>query len=113
MLNINEFGLVVMTRKRVRQSLERMLSIACPYCNGKASVESPETVACEVFRELERIAAEGVKGGLRVVLQPQVSEYMEAEMAEHLDNLRKSWDIEISLFADESFHHEQFDIIEE
>lgn len=112
-LNINEFGLIVLTRKRVRKSLERMMSIPCPYCEGKAVVESPETVAYTVLRELEKIAAEGVKGNLRVVLHPQVSECMETEMAEHLQQISKNWNFNISLLADDNFHHEQYDIIEE
>jgi len=111
-LNINDFGLVVMTRKRVRPSLERMTTQPCPYCDGRAVVKRPETVALEVLRELERIALEGVRGGLRVELHPGVCEYIEAEMAEHLNLIRDTNKLNVTLLAKEGFHREQFDIIE-
>jgi len=112
-LNINDFGLVVMTRKRVRQSLERMSTRPCPYCGGTAVVKSPETVSCEVMRDLEDIAEEGVRGSLRVITHPEVSEFLATEMAGHIEAMSKAYGFQISLGADEHFHHEQFDIFEE
>src|SRR5688500_20193929 len=51
-LQISEFGLIEMTRKRVRQSLERSLTQACPYCGGSGRIKSNTTIALEVWREL-------------------------------------------------------------
>ncbi|HUX06617.1 MAG TPA: Rne/Rng family ribonuclease [Acidobacteriota bacterium] len=112
-LKINEFGLIAMTRKRTRKSLERMSTRPCPYCDGTAVVKNHETVSCEVLRELEKIAQEGVRGNLRVVAHPEVSEYLAGEMSQYLEEIRKSYKLEISLLADEHVHHEQFDIFEE
>src|SRR3979411_2284092 len=50
-LQISEFGLIEMTRKRVRQSLERSLTQACPYCSGSGRIKSNTTVALEIWRE--------------------------------------------------------------
>ncbi|MGZ7032892.1 MAG: Rne/Rng family ribonuclease, partial [Thermoanaerobaculia bacterium] len=51
-LQISDFGLIEMTRKRVRQSLERSLTQACPYCGGSGRIKSNMTIALEIWREL-------------------------------------------------------------
>lgn len=53
-LNISEFGLVEMTRKRVRESLVQFLCEECPTCDNRGFVKSKETVAYEIMRELKR-----------------------------------------------------------
>ena len=55
-LQISEFGLIEMTRKRVRQSLERSLTQACPYCGGSGRIKSNTTIAFEIWRELMKTA---------------------------------------------------------
>ena len=57
-LRITELGLVEMTRKRMRESLGRMLHEACFYCDGQGFVKTATTVAYEIFREIRREAAE-------------------------------------------------------
>ncbi|HFD31186.1 MAG TPA: ribonuclease G [Gammaproteobacteria bacterium] len=51
---VSSLGLVQMTRKRTRESLEHVLCEPCPVCNGRGSVKTPETVAFEIFREILR-----------------------------------------------------------
>ncbi len=55
-LRISELGLVEMTRKRVRESIGRMLHEDCSYCDGKGFVKTATTVAYEIFREIRREA---------------------------------------------------------
>src|SRR6184192_2880859 len=54
-LQISEFGLIEMTRKRVRQSLERSLTQACPYCGGSGRIKSNTTISLEIWRELMKM----------------------------------------------------------
>ena len=54
-LQISEFGLIEMTRKRVRQSLERSLTQACPYCGGSGRIKSNTTISLEIWRELMKL----------------------------------------------------------
>ena len=56
-LQFNDFGLVAITRKRVKQSLERTLCTPCPYCEGAGYVKSPQTVVGEILQEAQKIAA--------------------------------------------------------
>ena len=67
-LQFNDFGLVAITRKRVKQSLERTLCAPCPYCEGAGYVKSVQTVISEILQEAHKIAAavEGPNVVLRV-----------------------------------------------
>lgn len=111
-LPINDFGLIILTRKRVRGSLEKTLTRGCHYCDSKGYLKTDRTIACEILRELERIAMEGVKGELRVALHPDICAFLTTEMESHLQWTREHFGLELSLVADTKFHHEQFSIIE-
>ncbi|HTK39168.1 MAG TPA: Rne/Rng family ribonuclease, partial [Pyrinomonadaceae bacterium] len=55
-LSFNDFGLIIMTRKRVKQSLERTLCSPCEYCEGAGWVKSPQTVCYEILAEARRLS---------------------------------------------------------
>ena len=74
--------------------------------------KTAETVACEVLRELERIAYEGVKGELRITMNPEVAEQLGQKMEKHLEWVRGRYGLDVSVLADARFHHEQFEILE-
>ena len=62
-LQFNDFGLVAITRKRVKQSLERTLCTPCPYCEGAGYVKSVQTIVSEILQEAHKIApAHGRQG---------------------------------------------------
>src|SRR3989338_2145227 len=55
-LQVSDFGLVIVTRKRVKQSLERQLTEPCPYCSGSGSIKSASTICAEILTEMKKIA---------------------------------------------------------
>ncbi len=55
-LSFNDFGLIIMTRKRVKQSLERTLCAPCDYCEGAGWIKSPQTVCYEILDEARRLS---------------------------------------------------------
>jgi ribonuclease G len=55
-LQVSDFGLVIVTRKRVKQSLERVLTEPCPYCSGAGTIKSSATVCYEILSEVKRWA---------------------------------------------------------
>jgi ribonuclease G len=57
-LSFNDFGLIIMTRKRVKQSLERTMCSPCEYCEGAGWVKSPQTVCYEILSESRRLSKE-------------------------------------------------------
>jgi ribonuclease G len=72
-LQISDFGLVEMTRKRVRPSLERLLCRPCPECGGTGRVKSAETVCYEIERELRQAHRSLPPGVIELVVHPAVA----------------------------------------
>ena len=108
-LSFNDFGLIIMTRKRVKQSLERTMCAPCDYCEGAGWVKSPTTVCYEILVEARRLS-KSVEDLRHTTLRvhPDVSkalrnaerEVME-EIEAHLGN--------VDITADKSIHQAQFD----
>ncbi|GAB4293979.1 MAG: ribonuclease G [Desulfuromonadia bacterium] len=110
-LKISELGLVEMTRKRVRESIGRMLCEPCPYCEGRGYVKSKVTVCHEIFRELHRemIDVRGTKVMLSV--HPQVADLLYDEERRGLEELERTFKKRITVRAKPGFHQEQFEIL--
>jgi ribonuclease G len=72
LLSVNEFGLVILTRKRVKQSLERLLLEPCPYCSGSGQVKSVGSVCSEIYEELRKIVSDVDGQRLRLRVNPAV-----------------------------------------
>ena len=54
-LAVSDFGLVIITRKRVKQSLERVLTEPCPYCSGTGVIKSSSTICYEILSEIKKV----------------------------------------------------------
>jgi len=111
LLSVNEFGLVILTRKRVKQSLERLLMQPCPYCSGSGQVKSASTVCSEIFAEVRKLAAD--VRGRRLVLRvnPEVARALGGEEAPVRKSLEALLGGELALQADPLLHQEQFDVV--
>src|SRR5207248_10301863 len=72
-LQFNDFGLVAITRKRVKQSLERTLCAPCPYCEGAGYVKSVQTVVGEILQEAQKIAGTLETGDVTLRVHPEVA----------------------------------------
>tara|TARA_B100001971_G_C18202282_1_gene545379 strand:- start:24 stop:1574 length:1551 start_codon:yes stop_codon:yes gene_type:complete len=110
-VQVTEFGLIITTRKRVKQSLERQLTDPCPYCSGSAVVKSTSTVCFEILAELRKVS--GDLNGHRVQLRvnPDVARALKAEERGVLKEIERTLGKEISLRPDAQLHHEQFDVM--
>ncbi len=107
----SELGLVLMTRKRVKESLIRTMSQSCPYCAGKGYIKSPFTVCYEVFREVRKKAmSTPSRGGKRVMVEvhPDVAKMMVEEEGDSLDLLESMLDIKIIVSESPTLHQERF-----
>jgi ribonuclease G len=109
-LQISEFGLIEMTRKRVRQSLERSLTQACPYCGGSGRIKSNTTIALEIWRELMKLR--DVHEGQDVIVRLNPIVYSTLNAGDPIfDEVERTIGIHLVFKPDESLHHEQFDIM--
>jgi len=87
--NITDLGIVQMTRKRTRESLEHILCDSCPYCEGKGRIKSAKTVAYEVLRKLKFMTLqEGTE--ITVILNPQVADLLTDEERDSLEEIENS-----------------------
>ncbi|RKH51426.1 Rne/Rng family ribonuclease, partial [Corallococcus llansteffanensis] len=109
-LRISELGLVEMTRKRVRESIGRVLHEDCPYCDGKGFVKTATTVAYEIFREIRR-EAPGYKDSTLVInCNAEVARLLQGEERNELRHLMDRYNKSIQVKAQQNYHREQYDI---
>jgi ribonuclease G len=110
-LRISELGLVEMTRKRVRESMEQQLTETCPYCEGRGHIKSFRTVCHEVLREIRRQAGALPAGGIVVSVHPEVADLMmSAAESDYIQLLEERYGKHITVDARPDFHIEQFEI---
>jgi ribonuclease G len=109
-LQFNDFGLVAITRKRVKQSLERTLCAPCPYCDGAGYVKSVNTVIGEIIQEAHKIAkaVEGPDVLLRV--NPEVAKVLKSSRNDFLQELEEILKRNVFVRSDPTLHQEKFDL---
>lgn len=109
-LAISEFGLVEMTRKRVRESLVQQLGEPCPYCEGRGFVKSRETLAFEILREIKRDMLLHNNKHVHVYAHPEVISVLRYKEKQSVRDVEKRWNKKIHLHHDQDAHIEQFHI---
>jgi ribonuclease G len=109
-LEISELGLVEMTRKRVRQSLQSLFCAPCPTCKGSGVVKSDVTLSAEIFRKIQAQSKEG--GGRDVVIRvhPEMAHHLESSQREGLEKLQGLIGRKVVIQATASYHREQYDL---
>ncbi|HLJ47121.1 MAG TPA: Rne/Rng family ribonuclease [Bryobacteraceae bacterium] len=109
-LQFNDFGLVAITRKRVKQSLERALCAPCAYCEGAGYVKSVQTVIGEILQEAHKIvkAVDGDNVMLRV--HPDVAKTLKSNQNHYLEELEEILRRPVLVRGDPALHHEKFDL---
>jgi ribonuclease G len=112
LLNISEFGLVEITRKRSRANLERLLTQPCPYCAGRGRIKSLATICLNLRRELLRLRGRIGHGELLLRVHPEIARALQQEERAILDELERSLEVTILLQSDPELHHERFDVVE-
>jgi ribonuclease G len=110
-LQVSDFGLIVITRKRVKQSLERVLTEPCPYCSGSGTIKSSSTICYEILAEVKKVGDE--LDGHAVVLRvnPDIARALKEEESAVLRDLCQALGKEVTLRPDPHLHHEQFDLM--
>ncbi|MGZ8848400.1 MAG: Rne/Rng family ribonuclease, partial [Pyrinomonadaceae bacterium] len=110
-LSFNDFGLVIMTRKRVKQSLERTLCSPCSYCQGAGLVKSPQTICYEILEQARRLSREGGADGSRQAMlrvNPDVARALRGPERDVLTEIEDYLGA-VDVTSDPRVHQEQFD----
>ena len=109
-LQFNDFGLVAITRKRVKQSLERTLSTTCGVCAGTGMVKSPITVCNDIYVELRKMHKHMEKGDVMLRVNPEVVKQLKSAGGKWLQEMEEMSGKTILVKSDPSLHPEQFDL---
>jgi ribonuclease E len=109
-LQFNDFGLVAITRKRVKQSLERTLSVPCSICTGTGMVKGPITVCNEIYIELRKMHRQFDRADVMLRVHPEVVKQLKASNGRWLTEMEEMSGKTIIVKSDAALHPEQFDI---
>jgi ribonuclease G len=111
-LQFNDFGLVAITRKRVKQSLERTLCAPCSYCEGAGYIKSPQTVITEILSEAQRMhkALAGEKGNVVLRVNPEVAKMLKSNHNSYLQEVEEILGKTVMVKSDPLLHQTKFDL---
>jgi ribonuclease G len=109
-LQFNDFGLVAITRKRVKQSLERTIGAPCPYCQSTGFVKSITTVCNEIYVEMRKIAKHLERADVMLRVNPDVAKQLKGQNGRWLNEMEELTKRTIIVKSDPTLHMEQFDI---
>ena len=108
---VSALGLVEMTRKRTRESLEHILCGECPTCEGRGTIKTAETVCYEIFREILREARQFDARELLVLASQEVVDILVDEESSSLAELEDFIDVPIKLQVEALYTQEQYDVV--
>jgi ribonuclease G len=110
-VQVSDFGLIVITRKRVKQSLERVLTEPCPYCSGSGVIKSSSTICYEILAEVKKLNMDLNGHGVVLRVNPDIARALKEEESGVLKDLQAALGRQISIRPDVHLHHEQFDLM--
>jgi ribonuclease G len=110
-LQVSDFGLVIITRKRVKQSLERVMTEPCPYCSGTGTIKSTSTICYEILSEVKKIGPDLNGHRLLLRVNPDIARALKEEENAVLRDLKSSLGKDVTIKPDLQLHHEQFDVM--
>lgn len=109
-LQFNDFGLVAITRKRVKQSLERTLCMPCPYCEGGGTVKNVQTVIGEIMLEAQKLAKSMDDKTVVLRVHPEVAKVLKSHRNHFLEELEATFGRPVLVTGDLAVHIEKFDL---
>ena len=109
--SVSALGLVEMTRKRTRESLEHVLCDSCPTCHGRGTIKAPRTVCYEIFREIMRESRQFESERLLVLASPEVIDTLVDEESSTFAELEAFVGKPITLQSETLYPREQYDVV--
>jgi len=108
---VSALGLVEMTRKRTRESLEHLLCETCPVCQGRGTLKTVETIGYEIFREIIREARQFEARRLLVLAAPEVVERLQDEESMSVAEVEAFIGRPVTLQSEALYAQDQFDVV--
>jgi len=111
-LPISDLGLVQMTRKRIVQSLPRMLCEPCFYCDGEGVLLSRQTICNNIYREVMRLAPDIAGNHISLRVHPDIADLLLGEAGSIISLLENSLQRQVVIYPMPGYHLEEYNIIE-
>jgi ribonuclease G len=110
-LRMSDLGLIEMTRKRTRESLSRLLTEPCAYCEGRGVLKSKKTICCEIFRDIERecVVCEEERNVV-VSVHPDIENVLREEEQDSIMDLEKRIKKHLIIIGKPEYHLEQYEV---
>ncbi len=109
-LQVTDFGLIIVTRKRVKQSLEHQLTDPCPYCSGSGLIRSSATICYEILTEIRKFRDDLNGSSILLRVNPEIAAALQEEEPGILREIQEIGR-QIMIKPDANLHHEQFDVM--
>ncbi len=109
-ISFHDFGLVAITRKRVKQSLERTLCEPCNYCTGSGWIKSVTTVCYEILAEARKMATQIEGSALNLRVNPEVAKALKSREGTLISELESLTHKDVIVRSDPTVHQERFEI---
>jgi ribonuclease G len=108
--SISPLGLIEMTRKRTRETVDVTLTDTCPYCHGLGRIPSAETVSMNIERDIRKMAKSVNSESILVLAHPDVAAYFVGPQAEDIERLERQVQRSIYVRSDLSWHIEKYEV---
>ncbi len=109
-LPISELGLIQMTRKRTQDTLSRITSTACSYCEGTGRVKSISTVCYELIRELIKVIKKSSKEKINIYAHPEITAKLCGDDTYLMDSLEDKYGKSFAIRSENNYHIEEYEI---
>ncbi len=110
-VQVSDFGLIIITRKRVKSSLERTLTEPCPYCSGTGTIKTSTTICYDILMEVRKVSADLDGYSLVLRVNPEIARALKDEGRSVFRELEATVGRPVTVRPDEQLHHEQFDLM--
>jgi ribonuclease G len=110
-VQVSDFGLIIITRKRVKSSLERQLTEPCPYCSGTGTIKASATICYDILNEVRKVSSELDGYSLVLRVNPEIARALKDEGRGVFRELEAAVGRPVTVRTDEQLHHEQFDLM--
>ena len=110
-VQVADFGLIIITRKRVKSSLERTLTEPCPYCSGTGTIKTSATICYDILTEVKKVSVDLDGYSLVLRVNPEIARALKDESRSILKELETTVGRPVTVRSDEQLHHEQFDLM--
>ena len=110
-IQVSDFGLIIITRKRVKQSLERLMTDTCPYCSGTGTIKSSATVCQEILNEMRKVGHDLDGHGVLLRVNPEIADALNGDERGVLREVEQVTGRRVTVRPDAYLHHEQFDVM--